>query len=178
MIETRNHTNTIKSEHEYLSNLAFLNKLDCRNNTIIDFKIPQAYLPNQILQHDANVISYIQDSIMQKEKVLLKVAKTFNDDTVAAAQKGQQQQSETSWLCSETPLKKRKTYRPTTPPLPPPPPPSLSLSSPQRKNKDKEELHIPLDAMVDIIKRIQSEQVSKAVKCLTKMMQKQHHVRV
>ena len=48
--ETRNHINAIKSEHEHLLKRAFLNKLYRHDNTMIDVKIPQAYLPNQILQ--------------------------------------------------------------------------------------------------------------------------------
>ena len=138
--ETRNHIEAIKSEHEYLSKLAFLNKLHRRDNTMIDVKIPQAGLPNQILQDNPNVMNFMQDSVKRKEKLLLKIAKTFNEDD-DAAQKDEQQQLKpsSSWLCSETPSRKRKTYRPTTPPpLPPsPPPPPLPLS-PQPKDKDKE----------------------------------------
>ena len=159
--ETRNHISAIKSEHENLSNLAFLNKLDrCDNkDAVINVKIPQAYLPNQIIQDDPNVMNFIQDSVKQKEKLLLKMAKTFavDADAVAAVQKDE-------WLCAETPSKKRKPNQPTTsppspPPLPPPPPPPPSpLPSPTLvKDKDKEELHIPIGAIVDIAKEFHDE---------------------
>ena len=158
--ETRNHISAIKSEHENLSNLAFLNKLDrCDNkDAVINVKIPQAYLPNQIIQDDPNVMNFIQDSVKQKEKLLLKMAKTFavDADAAAAVQKDE-------WLCAETPSKKRKPNQPTTsapspPPLPPPPPPPSPLPSPTLvKDKDKEELHIPIGAIVDIAKEFNSK---------------------
>ena len=157
--ETRNHISAIKSEHENLSNLAFLNKLDrCDNkDAVINVKIPQAYLPNQIIQDEPYVMNFIQDSVKQKEKLLLKMAKTFavDADAVAAVQKDE-------WLCAETPSKKKPnqpTTSPPSPPLlpPPPPPPSPLPSSTLVKDKEKEELRIPIGAIVDIAKEFNSK---------------------
>ena len=160
--ETKNHISAIKSEHENLSNLAFLNKLNRRDNedTVINVKIPQAYLPNQILQDDPNVVNFIQDSVKQKEKLLLKMAKTFAVDAATAHDAAAVQKD--GWLCAETPSKKRKSNQSTTsapsPPPPPPPPPLSPLPSPTLvKDKDKEELHIPIGAIVDIAKEFNSK---------------------
>ena len=159
--ETRNHIKAIKSEHEHLSSLAFLNKLDrCDNeDAVINVKIPQAYLPNQILQDDPNVVNFIQDSVKQKEKLLLKMAKTFAVDAATAHDAAAVQKD--GWLCAETPSKKRKsnqstTSAPSSPPPPPPPPPPLP-SPTLVKDKDKEELQIPIGAIVDIAKEFNSK---------------------
>ena len=162
--EMKTHINAIKNEHDNLSNLAFLRKLDRRDNAMIDFKIPQAYLPDQILQGDPNVINYIQDAVSQKEKLLLKMAKTINGDE---AKVKVEEPTAPKWLCA----KKRKlpweeTNNSVLPPPPPPPPPPSPSSSIQTttgalmiqnccilspKDKDAgDEMHIPLRAIVDI----------------------------
>ena len=105
--ETRNSIKAINTEHEHLTNLAFLHKLDrCDADRMIDFKIPQAYLPHQLLKDDPNVLNYIQDAVKQKEKVLLEMAKRFkktHHETNVAKRKIPEEK--TQWLCS---LKKRK----------------------------------------------------------------------
>ena len=105
--ETRNSIKAINTEHEHLTNLSFLHKLDrCDADRMIDFKIPQAYLPHQLLKDDPNVLNYIQDAVKQKEKVLLEMAKRFKEthhETNVAKRKNPEEK--TQWLCS---LKKRK----------------------------------------------------------------------